>query len=109
MKTVSAVRWVVLLTVLLSSCEVAAVSVGGRQAEGRFTKCERCGQTGPTIPVIPVVFRGQFAVAFEATAAVEHANLSGTFQSVKAIATVPVRDEFASGMSSPLVGAAVTR
>ena len=40
MKTVSAVRWVVLLTVLLSGCEVAAVSVGARPAEGRLTRRE---------------------------------------------------------------------
>jgi hypothetical protein len=100
MKTVSAVRWVVLLTVLLSSCEVAAVSVGGRPAEGGLTKCERCGQTGPTIPAAPVVFRGQIAVAFEVPPTVEKED---------SIVAVFVRDEFGSGVSRPVVGAAVTR
>jgi len=100
MKTVSAVRWVVLLTVLLSSCEVAAVSVGGRPAEGGLTRCERCGQTGPTIPAAPVVFRGQFAVAFEVPPTVEQAKPS---------VPVSVRDEFGSGVSRPVVGVVMTR
>ena len=100
MKTVSAVRWVVLLTVLLSSCEVAAVSVNGRTAEGRLTRCERCGQTDPTIPEPPVMFRAQIAAAFEVPPTVEQANPS---------VPVSVRDEFGSGMSRPVVGAVITR
>ena len=100
MKTVSAVRWVVLLTVLLSSCEVAAVSVGARPAEGRLTRCERCGQTDPTIPEPPVVFRTQIAAALEVPPAVEQANPG---------VPVSVRDEFGSGVSRPVVGAVMTR
>ena len=100
MKTVSVVRWVVLLTVLLSSCEVAAVSVNGRTAEGRLTRCERCGQTDPTIPESPVLFRGSSAAGFAVSAAVGQANAG---------AAVPVRDEFDSGMSRPVVGAVITR
>ena len=100
MKTVSAVRWVVLLTVLLSSCEVAAVSVGGRPAEGRLTRCERCGQTDPTIPEPPVVFRGSSVAGFAVLAAVGQANAG---------AAAPVRDEFGPEVSRPVVGAVVTR
>ena len=100
MKTVSAVRWMVLLTVLLSSCEVAAVSASGRPAEGGLTRCERCGQTGPTIPAAPVVFRVKIAAAFEVSPTVEQANPS---------VAVSVRDEFGSGVSRPVVGAAMTR
>jgi hypothetical protein len=106
----SAVRWVVLVTTLLASVEVAAAkTMADRPADVRHARCERCGQTGPTIPVTPVVFRGDSAAVFAVRDKVEQAGPDRAARRVRANSTIPVRDEFAPGSPKPIVGAAVTR